>query len=54
MQDTKFYEAVLGLEAPWEVVNVELKVAEETVLIEVENTGRRLPMDELSKRWTRA
>lgn len=43
MQDTKLYEAVLGLESPWEVVNVELKVAEETVLVEVESTARRLP-----------
>ena len=43
MQDTKLYEAVLGLESPWEVVNVELKVAEEIILLEVESTGRRLP-----------
>ncbi len=31
------------MESPWEVVNVELKVAEETVLVEVESAARRLP-----------
>lgn len=43
MQDTKLYEAVLGLEAPWEVVDVQLKAAEETVLVEVAANSRRLP-----------
>lgn len=43
MEDTKLYEAVLGLESPWEVADVRLNAAEETVLVEVVNTARRLP-----------
>ena len=43
MQDTKLYEAVLGLESPWGVVNVQLKTAEEIILVEVAANSRRLP-----------
>lgn len=43
MQDTNLYEVVLGLDAPWEVVGVCLKAAEETVEVEVSNTERLLP-----------
>ena len=43
MQDTKLYEAVLGLESPWKVDSVDLKLAEETVFVEVSVDARRLP-----------
>ena len=42
MQDTKLYEAILGLEEPWEVADVQLNTAEQTVLVEVVATTRRL------------
>ncbi len=43
MQDTKLSEAALGLESPWEVVEIQLKATEETVLVEVAANSRRLP-----------
>lgn len=61
MQDTTLYEAVLGLESPWEVERVDLKSAEETVEVRVRSTSRRLPCpdcgaicsqyDTLDRRW---
>ena len=31
MQDTKLFEAILGLTAPWHVLRVELKTADQRV-----------------------
>lgn len=43
MQDTTLYEAVLGLESPWKVVDVRLKSDEQKVEVEVATEQRRLP-----------
>ena len=43
MEDTTLYEAVLGLESPWQVDDVRLNTADETVEVEVSNAERRLP-----------
>jgi transposase len=61
MQDTNLYEEVLGLETPWEVVEVRLKPAEEIVEVQIRSAERRLPCpdcgalspqyDTLSRRW---
>lgn len=43
MDDTTLYEAVLGLESPWQVDEVRLDTTEETVEVEVSTSDRRLP-----------
>lgn len=49
MKDTKLYEAVLGLEPPWEVVDVQLNTTEKTVDVDVVAKSRRLPCPVCSK-----
>lgn len=43
MQDTELYTHLLGVSSPWRVDRVELKVAESSVDVFVEQTERELP-----------
>jgi transposase len=43
MHDKELYQRILGLEAPWQVVGVELSLAGREVRVDIENTQRRLP-----------
>lgn len=43
MQDTELYQHLLGVSAPWQVVRVELRVAEGSVDVFVEQSTKELP-----------
>jgi transposase len=46
MQDTKLFEAILGLQAPWHIARVELKPDEKRVELWLEREATRWPCPE--------
>lgn len=46
MQDTKLFETILGLTAPWQVARVELQTADKRVNVWLEHAATRWPCPE--------
>lgn len=53
MNDRKLYEQILGIESPWHVERVDLRLKEGEVLIYVEGSSAAEVCPECGKRWAR-
>ena len=49
MRDRELYARILGIEAPWRVEGVELKLEEGEVVVQVEPAGRGLICTEIER-----
>ena len=53
MRDQELYARILGIEAPWRVEGVELKLEEGEVVVQVEHAGGRLSCPECGRGGSR-
>lgn len=51
MQDTKLFETILGITAPWQVVRVELKTEDKRVDLWLEHEATRWACPECGELW---